>query len=103
MDFLLLMQIAKSLVYMAIAILIGLAFEQYLPAERDQPYLLSLFKIRILVTFTAIGVLLGSKLSPLMGTVISNLGGGAARLSFDASLTARVAQQVAAVFVFDFF
>ena len=103
MELLLLIQIAKPLVYMAIAILIGLAFEQYLPAERDQPLLLSLFKIRILVTFTAIGVLLGSKLSPLTSTVISSLGGGSARLSFGTSLTARMAQQVAAVFVFDFF
>jgi sterol desaturase/sphingolipid hydroxylase (fatty acid hydroxylase superfamily) len=104
MDFYSLMaQMLRSVAGTVIVVSIGLAIEQYFPAERDQPFLVSLFKIRILVTFTAIGVLLGSQTSPFIGMVISNLGGCCVRLSFGESLTARVAQQLAAVLVFDFF
>jgi len=99
----LLLKIVGSLWELAAIILVGLVLEQYIPAEPDQPFRISLFKIRILVVFTVIGVFLGNEIALLIGRVAAKLGGDGTGLGFGVDLQPRVARIVAGLMIFDFF
>jgi len=100
---LLLLKIVGSLWSLAAIILIGLVLEQCIPAEPGQPFRISLFKIRILVVFTVIGVFLGYEISLLVGKVVSRIQGDGSGFTFGLSLEPRIVRVLAALLIFDFF
>jgi sterol desaturase/sphingolipid hydroxylase (fatty acid hydroxylase superfamily) len=100
-DFLL-AKVGGTLGGLAFIILVGLLLEQLVPAEQEQPFRVLLFKIRILVIFTIIGVFLGYETSLLIGKALSGIEGGSG-LTLGISLEPRIVRLLAALLVFDFF
>jgi sterol desaturase/sphingolipid hydroxylase (fatty acid hydroxylase superfamily) len=99
----LLLRLLGSLWGLALIILVGFTLEQFIPAEREQSLRISLFKIRLLLVFTVIGVVLGSGITPFVGTAITMMGESGSRLNFGTSVWARAAQLLAGLLIFDFF
>lgn len=100
---LLLLKIVGSIGTLAVIIIVGLALEQFIPAEPEQPVRITLFKIRILAVFTMIGVFLGYEISLLIGMAVSKLEGNGSGFAVGISLQPRVVRILAALLIFDFF
>jgi len=99
----LLLRLLGALWALAFIILVGFTLEQYFPAQREPPLHNSLFKLRVLLAFTAIGVALAFGMAPLMRMTVRMMGDGGSRLAFGASIWARAAQLLAGLLIFDFF
>jgi sterol desaturase/sphingolipid hydroxylase (fatty acid hydroxylase superfamily) len=99
----LLLRLLGALWGLAFVILVGFTLEQYFPAQREPPLHNSLFKLRLLLAFTAIGIALAFGMAPLMRTTVRVMGDGESRLAFGASIWARAAQLLAGLLIFDFF